>query len=198
MSIEFRCPSCGNEMTASEEMKGKRGKCPECGRLVTVPNYSSNSLVVSDNGYFKSPRLNQLFLDFLEEHDDDIRNCRILDDIDKDTEGARLEIYTRGGRTQIVNVFRTDLDGMDVLVSYSVIGRNDDYEGFNDILIDLAVNLPIFPTYAVKIDTDRKELTLSKVTRLEFVDRNVFEESVFRMAIVADRAEEKHYDNDVN
>ena len=87
---------------------------------------------------------------------------------------------------------------MDVLVSYSVIGRNDDYEGFNDILIDLAVNLPIFPTYAVKIDTDRKELTLSKVTRLEFVDRNVFEESVFRMAIVADRAEEEHNDNDVN
>ena len=197
MSINFKC-HCGNEMTVSDEMKGKRGKCPECGRLVTVPDYSSNSLVVSDNGYFKSPRLNQLFLDFLDKHDDDIKNCRILDDIDKDTEGAVLEIYTRGGRTQIVRLYRIKLDEMDVLVSHTVIGRNPDYEGFTDILIDLAVNLPVFPTYAVKINKDRKEISLEKVTRLEFVDSNVFEESVFQMAIVADRAEEEHYDNDVN
>ena len=198
MSIEFKCPACGNELSVDESLKGQRGKCPECGRLLTVPEYSSHSLVVSDNGYFKSPRLNQLFQEFLDNYDDDIRQCRIGAAVFKDIEGAELEIYTKGGRTQFVRVVRKELNGMDVLVSTTIIGRNSDYEGFNDILIDLALNLPVFPTYAVHIDTERKEISLCKVTRLEFVDSNVFYESVLQMALVADAVEAKHYDNDVN
>ena len=198
MNIDFRCPACGNELSVDESMTGKRGKCPECGRLLTVPEYSSHSLVLSDKGYFKSPHLNQLFQDFLDEYDDDIKACHVANNLGKDIEGAILEIYTGGGRTQFVALAIGVIDGEEVLLSKTTIGKNPEYDGFNDILIDLALHLPTFPTYAVRIDTDSKELTLNKVTRLEYVDSNVFYESVLKMARVADIVESKHYSNDIN
>ena len=201
MSIEFKCPACGNEMTAPDEMKGQRGKCPECGRLIKVPEYSSNSLVLSDKGYFKSPHLNQLFQDFLDEYDDDIKACHVENNLGKDIEGAILEIYTGRGRTQFVVLGHGVIDGDEVLVSFTTIGRRDDADDFYDILMDLALNLPVFPTYAVSIttcDNGSKELRLNKVTRLEYVDSNVFYESVLKMARVADIVEGKHYSNDIN
>ena len=198
MNIDFRCPACGNELSVDESMTGKRGKCPECGRLLTVPEYSSHSLVLSDKGYFKSPHLNQLFQDFLDEYDDDIKACHVANNLGKGIEGAILEIYTERGRTQFVALAIGVIDGEEVFLSKTTIGKNSEYDGFNDILIDLALHLPTFPTYAVKIDTDSKELTLSKATRLEYVDSNVFYESVLRMARVADIVEDKHYSNDIN
>lgn len=198
MNIDFRCPACGNELSVDESMTGKRGKCPECGRLLTVPEYSSHSLVLSDKGYFKSPHLNQLFQDFLDEYDDDIKACHVANNLGKDMEGAILEIYTGRGRTQFVALGIGVIDGEEIFLSKTIIGKNSEYDGFNDILIDLALHLPIFPTYAVNIDTDSKELTLSKATRLEYVDSNVFYESVLRMARVADIVEGKHYSNDIN
>ena len=198
MNIDFRCPACGNELSVDESMTGKRGKCPECGRLLTVPEYSSHSLVLSDKGYFKSPHLNQLFQDFLDEYDDDIKACHVANNLGKDMEGAILEIYTGRGRTQFVALGIGVIDGEEIFLSKTIIGKNSEYDGFNDILIDLALHLPIFPTYAVNIDTDSKELTLNKVTRLEYVDSNVFYESVLKMARVADIVERKHYSNDIN
>lgn len=198
MNIDFRCPACGNELSVDESMTGKRGKCPECGRLLTVPEYSSHSLVLSDKGYFKSPHLNQLFQDFLDEYNDDIKACHVANNLGKDGEGAILEIYTGRGRTQFVVLAIGVVDGEEVFLSNTTIGKNSEYDGFNDILIDLALHLPIFPTYAVHIDTDSKELTLNKVTRLEYVDSNVFYESVLKMARVADIVERKHYSNDIN
>jgi DNA-directed RNA polymerase subunit RPC12/RpoP len=201
MSIEFKCPACGNEMTAPDEMKGQRGKCPECGRLIKVPEYSSNSLVFSDKGYFKSFHLNQLFQDFLDEYDDDIKSCRVANNLGKDIEGAILEIYTGRGRTQIVVLGRGVINGDEVLISSTTIGKKEDADDFYDVLMDLALNLPAFPTYAVTIytsDNGLKELRLNKVTRLEYVDSNVFYESVLRMAHVADIVESQHYSNDIN
>ena len=201
MSIDFKCPGCGNEMTVPDNMKGKRGKCPSCGRLITVPEKSSHSLVMFDDGYFKSPRLNQLFQAFLDKYDDEIKSCQVLDNLGKDVDGAILEIYTENGRTQCVLLFRSIVDGEDVLVSTSTIGKKEDEDDFYDVLMDLALNLPVFPTYAVNIgslNNGLKELRLSKVTRLEFVDSNVFYESVLRMARVADIVEGRHYSNDIN
>ena len=201
MNIDFRCPACGNELSVDESMTGKRGKCPECGRLLTVPEYSSHSLVLSDKGYFKSPHLNQLFQDFLDEYDDDIKACHVANNLGKDMEGAILEIYTGRGRTQFVVLARAVIDGDEVLVSFTTIGKKEDADDFYDVLMDLALNLPVFPTYAVNIDTSAngvKALRLNKVTRLEYVDSNVFYESVLQMARVADIVERKHYSNDIN
>ncbi|MBI4615648.1 MAG: hypothetical protein HY720_18670 [Planctomycetes bacterium] len=36
MSIRFQC-SCGAPMQVKDEMAGKQGKCPKCGRTITVP-----------------------------------------------------------------------------------------------------------------------------------------------------------------
>ena len=119
----------------------------------------------------------------------------------KGIEGAILEIYTERGRTQFVVLGRAVIDGDEVLVSFTTIGKKEDADDFYDVLMDLALNLPVFPTYAVSIDTSDngvKELRLNKVTRLEYVDSNVFYESVLQMARVADIVESKHYSNDIN
>lgn len=37
MPIDFTCPDCGKEMTARDELAGRRGKCSRCGQAFRVP-----------------------------------------------------------------------------------------------------------------------------------------------------------------
>jgi len=37
MTIEFKCPHCHKPLEASDEIAGKKGKCPSCGQTVTIP-----------------------------------------------------------------------------------------------------------------------------------------------------------------
>src|SRR3954447_22262010 len=37
MPISFSCPKCGHSFKVSESQAGKRGKCKQCGTMVTVP-----------------------------------------------------------------------------------------------------------------------------------------------------------------
>ena len=38
MSIKFRCQSCEKVLETKDERAGKSGKCPHCGKRITVPN----------------------------------------------------------------------------------------------------------------------------------------------------------------
>src|SRR5262245_4875116 len=35
--IGFPCPGCGAQLKVKDELAGKRGKCPSCGKRMTVP-----------------------------------------------------------------------------------------------------------------------------------------------------------------
>ena len=37
MVIQFSCPHCEAPLKARDELAGKIGKCPECGKAVAVP-----------------------------------------------------------------------------------------------------------------------------------------------------------------
>ncbi|GEM_PF-1982176 len=37
MAIKFRCSSCGKKLGVEDQLAGRRGKCPDCGFLFTVP-----------------------------------------------------------------------------------------------------------------------------------------------------------------
>jgi transcription initiation factor IIE alpha subunit len=37
MSIEFSCPHCKHPLKAEDEHAEKNGKCPKCGKELTVP-----------------------------------------------------------------------------------------------------------------------------------------------------------------
>ncbi len=41
MSIKFACPGCGKELTAPDEMAGRRAKCKVCATIMTIPNAST-------------------------------------------------------------------------------------------------------------------------------------------------------------
>lgn len=41
MSIQFFCSSCGKQVTTSDQMAGKQGKCPHCKSVVKIPSTSS-------------------------------------------------------------------------------------------------------------------------------------------------------------
>jgi hypothetical protein len=49
MSIEFNCPSCGYSIKAPDKGAGRKGKCPGCGGVVTVPAVSASPPVVGAN-----------------------------------------------------------------------------------------------------------------------------------------------------
>lgn len=201
MSIVFKCPACGNSMEVDESLAGERGKCPVCQRLVTVPRHSAKELIVAteEQGFFHSERLNVLFNDFLDEYSQEIKNCQ-FHEVD-DVEGVELELYTSHGRTQVVLLMAGNFDGREIICGRSVIGRHEEYLNFNDILIDLAVNLPSFPTYSAfisKSNSGYNEIGLQKIIYLDQVDKQTFNDLTIHLARVADRVEKEHYDNDIN
>lgn len=202
MSIEFQCPECNNKIIVSDEMAEKRGKCPRCNGIIKVPRHSQQELILSseEQGFFRSKRLNQLFEEFLDEHSDRIKRSQIHETTDR-SEGVVLEIRTEYGRTQLVALFLIEVDGNSILVAKSAIGLHPEFLNFNDILIDIAFNLPAYPTYVPYIEKrndGRNEIGLRKATPFEHVDTKVFYNFTIRIADLADALESKHYDNDVN
>lgn len=43
MSVKFKCPQCGNELTATRIMAGRTHTCPKCHTTVTAPEETSRS-----------------------------------------------------------------------------------------------------------------------------------------------------------
>lgn len=41
MSINFNCPECNTEIEVPDDFAGRKGKCPECGHVMTVPGEPS-------------------------------------------------------------------------------------------------------------------------------------------------------------
>jgi hypothetical protein len=37
MAIEFKCPHCQAPLNANDDLAGKTGNCPKCGKEITVP-----------------------------------------------------------------------------------------------------------------------------------------------------------------
>ena len=38
--VEFKCPECGVQLEASENMVGETAACPECGKPIKIPSPS--------------------------------------------------------------------------------------------------------------------------------------------------------------
>ena len=38
MPIEVVCTECGHELAVSEEMEGRKGRCPECDAVIAIPS----------------------------------------------------------------------------------------------------------------------------------------------------------------
>lgn len=43
MSIVFVCPHCQTELKAENNLAGKNGACPKCGRRIVVPKKDSGA-----------------------------------------------------------------------------------------------------------------------------------------------------------
>jgi transcription initiation factor IIE alpha subunit len=43
MPIKFKCPHCQTALEAVDESAGKKGSCPMCGQVVSVPKTNSSS-----------------------------------------------------------------------------------------------------------------------------------------------------------
>ena len=197
MDIQFKCPGCKNEMSVSDEMAGKRGTCPRCGRIITVPSQSENTPVFAPEKerFFRVEHLNRLLEALLEEYDTRIIGSRVRKNEESDV--VVLEIAMKKRRSQIIA-----LNGNDrILVASTRIGINPEPIGFNDILVDLAINFSNYPTYSAYVDKNNDgcyEIGLRRADRVEHIDREAFYDLTIRLAELADSIEAQHYDNDVN
>jgi hypothetical protein len=48
MLIEIICSGCQKELQVPEENRGMKGKCPNCNSIITVPEYSSDTLIFEE------------------------------------------------------------------------------------------------------------------------------------------------------
>src|SRR5437867_2911973 len=45
MSIKFHCCFCGHKLRAAPAMAGRRAKCPQCSKVVAVPQPDTNHVI---------------------------------------------------------------------------------------------------------------------------------------------------------
>jgi transcription initiation factor IIE alpha subunit len=43
MPIKFTCPNCQTGLEAVDELAGKKGSCPKCGKSLTIPENKPES-----------------------------------------------------------------------------------------------------------------------------------------------------------
>ncbi len=41
--MQFRCPTCGRKLTVDDAQAGRKGRCPQCNEVVTVPTISAHN-----------------------------------------------------------------------------------------------------------------------------------------------------------
>ncbi len=44
MPIHVRCEACGHEMTVADKMAGRKGRCPSCDAVLTIPGAEGGSV----------------------------------------------------------------------------------------------------------------------------------------------------------
>src|SRR5438105_4269071 len=44
MAIKFACPHCGRPLSVKDELAGKKGPCPACKKIVTIPSSTSTAI----------------------------------------------------------------------------------------------------------------------------------------------------------
>jgi hypothetical protein len=50
MPIAVKCGGCGHEMTVADTMSGKKGRCPECDAVLSIPDSARRSSRRRDSG----------------------------------------------------------------------------------------------------------------------------------------------------
>jgi hypothetical protein len=118
--IEFRCNNCGRVFREERSNAGKKGKCPNCQSIITVPYHSDNKIIFDQNELTcKEPNLQKLYDAIVSKMGEKIKKHTI-----RDREKLFFEIETNeiGTRSQIVLVTcikgsETDSEGMFFILS---------------------------------------------------------------------------------
>jgi len=61
MAIRLTCPECGKELSVRDELAGRRGKCPGCGGIITVPDAAGEEPALTAQPVTRRPRKSRLW-----------------------------------------------------------------------------------------------------------------------------------------
>jgi hypothetical protein len=189
--ISFKCPGCEIQLEVPDDKSGIRGKCPTCDTIITVPEYSNNTLMFLEDAIScKNEHLQKLYSYLLENYSEHIKMHKVDED-------DNITILVKTGklknRTQNVSVSIVNSDVLGELVIIgSPIGALDDpatlLEVFRGTVNNVLVRTVLKEDNMLVVIADRK---------LSTCDTKEFEVLVDTVANWADGVEQILFDWDV-
>ena len=202
--IVFYCPHCGNEMTVAAENSGKKGRCPKCKMVITIPIHTMNVPELFDpNTVFHQKKMSQLYKDFSDKHDADILaqlpQVMKISGIDFDVLAITLRTDLARSRGVVIGCapfYNESVSGetyeYNRLSFLTQIGKITKHDMSTFVMRTMMVNM--FSAYIGEDDM----FNLSVIRRLENIDFDEFEEIVYELAKYGDRIEDALFGGDVH
>jgi hypothetical protein len=192
--IEFHCIGCGKEFKVSENNSGKKGKCPKCQTIITVPFSSENEIIFDQNELTCSdPSLQKLYDTVVPILDDKLKRHAILD-----RDALLFDIYTDDSKTrsQFIAVTSSSYESENDFFkgSFIIISHIGTINSADGALLALRMaNLDPFTN--ISID-DNDKLAIRMVTH-PTMDVGIISLTILKIALAADKLEELIFDWDL-
>ena len=183
--IKFECPRCSREFHTSQDQAGQRVSCPACHSIFRVPRNSIDIVKSIGDSIFDNAQMNELYLSFLEQHEDRVKSQRTLESINGGNT-LLLEVETDTVRTQLVilSVFETDADSFAFI--QSTVGEIYDEDQYFHAL---RASHETFNLFSLSLDEDHM-LIVRSIRKLKNYDSEEFNLNVLGLANFADTLEE--------
>jgi len=183
--LKFECPRCSREFQTHQDQAGQRVSCPACHSIFRVPSNSIDIIKPIGDSIFDNAQMNELYLSFLEQHEDRVKSQRTLESI-KGGNTLLLEVETDTIRTQlvIISVFETDIDSFAYI--HSNVGEIYDEDQYFHAL---RASHETFNLFSLSLDENHM-LIVRSIRKLKNYDSEEFNLNVIGLANFADTLEE--------
>jgi len=186
--IEFSCNACAKEYQVNDDKAGKRGKCPNCGSIMVVPEHSTTEMIFDESQMsVRNPQLQEIFDTIQSLCSESILKQFV---IDGDVVALQIQTGEFGSRSQLVAMTVSGDDEAHLIIQSNV--------GVVSELSSLETALRCANARAVmnvSIDDDNQLM----VRMLTEIDRSPTEQmlNVIMVAVFADGLEEVIFGWDV-
>lgn len=200
--MKITCEACFNIMNVDDSMRGKKGKCPRCKSLVSVPEFTEDELIFdADDIYGKYPETQSLYEKMNEKYGKRIVSVHIntleSDDDNRSFDGITMVIKTGkyNDRSQTVTMITCKLDDNPAGELF-IVSSVGDIDLMDEIDYPELLRVVINPKITISISDD----DILQIRSLASLSKNELDRTcdiIVDIANLADNLEKLYSDSDI-